>query len=494
MCSGEVVQVLEGHNSDVIGCDFFGPYLATCSGDKTIKVWQKNEEGRFEETSFSPLLQHTYGVNCVRFSPFGTLLASCSTDGKVILWNAQTGEKISDVQHSSGSCIRVCSFSPTSSILATGSDDENVILWDVATKSVIRVLKEHEAMITALAFTPDSAFLMSCSTAGDIMLWDARYGHAKCLLSLSDAHDLGVLGCDFSPLYEALSENGHLSGNYSVATCGNDDLIKIWLVKTGSRKTISLTNKLEGHSGNVMSCRFSPDGSVLASTAGDRLVILWNPKTGEALHKLEGHNRYVTCCAFSGNMLLATGSNDKLIIIWSLSKEKSANSALEICKIGDSSNTISQQRDQNFMTWTVDEVLSWLDSVKLSDVSDLFRNHSIDGKELMYLNHESLLTSMKIDSLGQRSKILRAIQTLKNPLWQHVEVETDNFILDEFLCPITCEVMRDPVVAADGYCYERCAIQEWLDNGNATSPLTNEVLAHKILIPNNILLQLIKKF
>lgn len=69
---------------------------------------------------------------------------------------------------------------------------------------MFRVLSGHEAMITALAFTPDCAFLLSCSTAGDILLWDARYGHGKCLSSVTDAHDLGVLCCDFSSQYDAV--------------------------------------------------------------------------------------------------------------------------------------------------------------------------------------------------------------------------------------------------------------------------------------------------
>ena len=38
-------------------------------------------------------------------------------------------------------------------------------------------------------------------------------------------------------------------------------------------------------------------------------------------------------------------------------------------------------------------------------------------------------------------------------------------------CPITLEVMRDPVMAADGHSYEREAILRWL-RGHRTSPLT----------------------
>lgn len=46
----------------------------------------------------------------------------------------------------------------------------------------------------------------------------------------------------------------------------------------------------------------------------------------------------------------------------------------------------------------------------------------------------------------------------------------------------------------DGYSYEKSAIEEWLQSGKETSPMTNETLAHKLLIPNLILLQLIQKY
>ena len=52
-----------------------------------------------------------------------------------------------------------------------------------------------------------------------------------------------------------------------------------------------------------------------------------------------------------------------------------------------------------------------------------------------------------------------------------------------FTCSISQEVMEDPVVAADGFSYERSSIVGWLA-GHSTSPLTNEELAHKMLTPN----------
>lgn len=44
--------------------------------------------------------------------------------------------------------------------------------------------------------------------------------------------------------------------------------------------------------------------------------------------------------------------------------------------------------------------------------------------------------------------------------------------------------MHDPVIAADGYTYDRSAIEQWLNLGNLTSPLTNNALTDRRLTPN----------
>lgn len=55
--------------------------------------------------------------------------------------------------------------------------------------------------------------------------------------------------------------------------------------------------------------------------------------------------------------------------------------------------------------------------------------------------------------------------------------------VDPFTCPISFEIMKDPVICADGITYERREISRWLQKHD-TSPKTNLVLANKILIPN----------
>eukprot|EP00746_Dinoflagellata_sp_MGD_P166006 gnl/MRDRNA2_/MRDRNA2_95617_c0_seq1.p1 gnl/MRDRNA2_/MRDRNA2_95617_c0~~gnl/MRDRNA2_/MRDRNA2_95617_c0_seq1.p1 ORF type:complete len:561 (+),score=108.39 gnl/MRDRNA2_/MRDRNA2_95617_c0_seq1:72-1754(+) len=58
-----------------------------------------------------------------------------------------------------------------------------------------------------------------------------------------------------------------------------------------------------------------------------------------------------------------------------------------------------------------------------------------------------------------------------------------NRVPSEFECPITSEIMEDPVICADGRSYERVAILKWLQTSNK-SPMTGESLPHTNVIPN----------
>ena len=53
----------------------------------------------------------------------------------------------------------------------------------------------------------------------------------------------------------------------------------------------------------------------------------------------------------------------------------------------------------------------------------------------------------------------------------------------QLVCPITHELMQEPVVAEDGHTYEKAAIVEWFRNRNS-SPMTNEHLKSTQVIPN----------
>ncbi|ESQ28100.1 hypothetical protein EUTSA_v10018269mg [Eutrema salsugineum] len=67
-------------------------------------------------------------------------------------------------------------------------------------------------------------------------------------------------------------------------------------------------------------------------------------------------------------------------------------------------------------------------------------------------------------------------------------------IPEDFLCPISLELMKDPAIVATGQTYERSYIQRWIDCGNLTCPKTQQKLQHFTLTPNYVLRSLISQW
>ncbi|KAK7290368.1 hypothetical protein RIF29_04735 [Crotalaria pallida] len=54
----------------------------------------------------------------------------------------------------------------------------------------------------------------------------------------------------------------------------------------------------------------------------------------------------------------------------------------------------------------------------------------------------------------------------------------------DFCCPLSLELMTDPVIVASGQTYERAFIKNWIDHGLTVCPKTRQTLSHTNLIPN----------
>lgn len=66
--------------------------------------------------------------------------------------------------------------------------------------------------------------------------------------------------------------------------------------------------------------------------------------------------------------------------------------------------------------------------------------------------------------------------------------------LEDFRCPISLELMTDPVTVSTGQTYDRVSIQKWLKAGNMICPKTGEKLKNTELVPNTTLKRLIQQF
>ncbi|KZV52125.1 U-box domain-containing protein 19-like [Dorcoceras hygrometricum] len=65
---------------------------------------------------------------------------------------------------------------------------------------------------------------------------------------------------------------------------------------------------------------------------------------------------------------------------------------------------------------------------------------------------------------------------------------------EDFLCPISLELMTDPVTVSTGQTYDRASIQKWLRSGNMLCPVTGEHLTSTEMVPNTSLRKLIQHY
>ncbi len=91
------------------------------------------------------------------------------------------------------------------------------------------------------------------------------------------------------------------------------------------------------------------------------------------------------------------------------------------------------------------------------------------------LRHEHALQDrLKNTNDNEHNKLLEnQLEELKrtNEILNKALKERQTKIPEAFVCPITQDMMQEPVVASDGHTYERTAIELWLKNNN-TSPMT----------------------
>ncbi|XP_061464700.1 WD repeat, SAM and U-box domain-containing protein 1 isoform X2 [Rhineura floridana] len=421
----KLICTLADHSDDVNYCAFSSSYLATCSLDKSVRLYSLSN---FEELSYSPLKGHTYAVHCCCFSPLGHILASCSTDGNTVLWDTQNGLKLAVLEHTCRNPVRICRFSPDSMYLVSGAADGSVNLWNVPSLKVYRSGSVKDGSLVACAFAPSGNCFVTGSSCGDLTVWDDKM---RCLYN-EKAHDLGVTCCDFSS--QPVSGNKQDVKYFQMASSGQDNLIKLWLISLADHTGLEVKCKcmLKGHTAPVLACAFSCDGQILVSGSVDKTVMIFETNTGSILHVLTQHTRYVTTCAFAPEMpLFATGSMDKRVNIWQLEPKQlfTGSSVIEEPKIPAES-------------WSEEVVSVWLCKVGLQDLVEIFKRNNIDGKELLSLTKESLTDDLKID----------------------------------------------------GYSYEKEAMEKWIIEKRHSSPMTNLPLQRLVLTPNRTLKMAISRW
>jgi WD40 repeat protein/tRNA A-37 threonylcarbamoyl transferase component Bud32 len=103
-----------------------------------------------------------------------------------------------------------------------------------------------------------------------------------------------------------------------LVTGSDDRTIKLWNLTTKQE-----IRTFKGHLSWVWAIAISPDGQTIASGSADKTIKLWNLNTGEEIRTLIGHSNGVASVAFSPDgKLLASSSLDKTIKLWNLQTNK----------------------------------------------------------------------------------------------------------------------------------------------------------------------------
>ncbi|KAB2063497.1 hypothetical protein ES319_A10G219800v1 [Gossypium barbadense] len=134
------------------------------------------------------------------------------------------------------------------------------------------------------------------------------------------------------------------------------------------------------------------------------------------------------------------------------------------------------------------------DKLQLRTINDLTKE-SVALHELVIASGEDL--GERIEEMASLLKKLKDFVLTENPEADTSEGEKglmkhrSPVIPDDFRCPISLELMKDPVIVSTGQTYERSCIQKWLDAGHKTCPKTQQTLLHTALTPNYVLKSLI---
>ena len=211
-------------------------------------------------------------------------------------------------RHKLAAPVTALAYSPDGKTLAIGGHRE-VLLLDPESGGLRGRLSGQHGKVTALAFSPSGQSLAvagGAAGAGAVRLYRADKA------GWTPARPESVLKGHADVLYAlAFSPDGK-----TLASGGYDRLIKLWDAKSGK-----LLRDLKDHSDAVYGLAFSPDGTLLASAAADRAVKVWDVATGVRLFTLGESTDWVYAVAWSPDgRHVAAGGVDRSIRVWEVSR------------------------------------------------------------------------------------------------------------------------------------------------------------------------------
>lgn len=262
--------------------DYYGKRLATASSDKTIKIF--DIEGTQDYKLSETLIGHEGPIWQVAWAhpKFGSILASCSYDGRALIWKEQP-----ETQQ-----------------------------W-----SIIAEHKVHQASVNSVSWAPHElgAVLLCTSSDGKVSVVDFNDDGTTSHI-IFNAHAIGVNSASWAPINTTNKESQQ---QRRFVTCGSDNLAKIWKFDSASNTYVEEA-KLEGHIDWVRDVSWSPSiliRSYIATASQDCTVLIWSQdKNGVWQKQHLTEEKFPDVCwrtswSLSGNILAVSGGDNK-VSLW----------------------------------------------------------------------------------------------------------------------------------------------------------------------------------
>lgn len=215
---------------------------------------------------------HLAKIYAMHWSTDRRHLVSASQDGKLIIWDAYTTNKVHAIPLRS-SWVMTCAYAPSGNYVACGGLDNICSVYNLSSREgptrVARELSGHSGYLSCCRFINDRKILTS---SGDMtcMLWDVDTGSK--VTEFAD-HLGDVMSISINPT----NQNVFVSG-----AC--DAFAKLWDIRTGKA-----VQTFAGHESDINAVQFFPDGQAFGTGSDDATCRLFDIRADREV------NTYAVC-------------------------------------------------------------------------------------------------------------------------------------------------------------------------------------------------------